>query len=141
MVARGCRLVITLQILNQMVSLGFVTVLFGMMPHPAEHAVAWGMCGRARDRRAVHRRQTLIGCIWKAGVTSWVRRGGSVVVSVVWVFYSARSSCWRGIHLAVRAQPRITVGESAAVDSESPFAASPNQNLRPGRRALETPPR
>jgi membrane protein len=86
--------VITLQIINQLVSLAFVTVLFALMYRmlPSVH-VAWQDVWRGAFVTAVLFTigKFLIGLyLGKAGVTSGFGAAGSVVVLLVWVFYSAQ---------------------------------------------------
>ena len=86
--------VITLQIMNQLVSLAFVTVLFAIMYRvlPSVH-VAWQDVWRGAFVTAVLFTigKFLIGLyLGKAGVTSGFGAAGSIVVLLVWVFYSAQ---------------------------------------------------
>jgi membrane protein len=86
--------VITLQIMNQLVSLAFVTVLFAIMYRvlPSVH-VAWQDVWRGAFVTAVLFTigKFVIGLyLGKAGVTSGFGAAGSIVVLLVWVFYSAQ---------------------------------------------------
>jgi membrane protein len=86
--------VITLQIMNQVVSLAFVTVLFAIMYRvlPSVH-VAWQDVWRGAFVTAVLFTigKFLIGLyLGKAEVTSGFGAAGAIVVLLVWVFYSAQ---------------------------------------------------
>jgi membrane protein len=85
--------VITLQIINQLVSLAFVTVLFAMMYRilPSVH-VGWQDVWLGAFVTVLFTiGKFLIGLyLGKAGVTSGFGAAGSVVVLLVWVFYSAQ---------------------------------------------------
>jgi membrane protein len=86
--------VITMQILNQVVSLAFVTVLFAMMYRilPSTR-VAWRDVWQGSLVTAVLFTigKFLIGLyLGKAGVAAGFGAAGSIVVLLVWVFYSAQ---------------------------------------------------
>jgi membrane protein len=86
--------VITMQIVNQVISLAFVTALFAMMYRilPSVH-VAWEDVWRGAFATAVLFTigKFLIGLyLGKAGVASGFGAAGSIVVLLVWVFYSAQ---------------------------------------------------
>jgi membrane protein len=86
--------VVTMQIVNQVVSLGFVTVLFAMMYRilPSTR-VAWRDVWQGAFVTAVLFTigKFLIGLyLGKAGVASGFGAAGSIVVLLVWVFYSAQ---------------------------------------------------
>ena len=86
--------VVTLQVLNQVVSLIFVTVLFAMMYRILPSVrVAWrDVWGGAFVTAVLFTiGKFLIGLyLGKAGVASAFGAAGSVVVLLVWVFYSAQ---------------------------------------------------
>jgi membrane protein len=88
------RWVITMQIVNQVVSLAFVSVLFAMMYRVLPSArVAWGDVWRGALVTAVLFTigKFLIALyLGKAGVSSGFGAAGSMVVLLVWVFYSAQ---------------------------------------------------
>jgi membrane protein len=86
--------VITLEVLNQAVSLAFVTAMFALMYRilPSVH-VAWRDVWYGSFATAVLFTigKFLIGFyLGKAGVTSGFGAAGSIVVLLVWVFYSAQ---------------------------------------------------
>ena len=86
--------VITLQVVNQLVSLTFVTVLFAMMYRilPSVH-VAWRDVALGAFVTAVLFTigKFLIGLyLGTTGVSSGFGAAGSIVVLLVWVFYSAQ---------------------------------------------------
>ena len=85
---------VTLEIVNQVVSLAFVTALFALMYRilPSVH-VAWTDVWRGALATAVLFTigKYLIGLyIGKAGIASGFGAAGSIVVLLVWVFYSAQ---------------------------------------------------
>jgi membrane protein len=87
-------LVLTMEIVNQGVSLVFVTTLFAMMYRilPSTR-VSWRDVGRGAFVTAAlfTAGKFLIGlCLGKAGVSSGFGAAGSIVVLLVWVFYSAQ---------------------------------------------------
>jgi membrane protein len=86
--------VITLQILNQIVSVVFITVLFALMYRILPSVrVEWNDVWLGAFVTAVLFTigKFLIGLyIGKAGVTSGFGAAGSIVVLLVWVFYSAQ---------------------------------------------------
>jgi len=86
--------VVTLEILNQVVSLASVTALFAMMYRilPSVH-VAWtdGWRGALATAVLFTIGKYLIGLyIGKAGIASGFGAAGSIVVLLVWVYYSAQ---------------------------------------------------
>ena len=86
--------VLTMELVNQVVSLGFVTALFAMMYRilPSVH-VAWNDVWRGALATALLFTigKYLIGLyLGKAGVASGFGAAGSLVVLLVWVFYSAQ---------------------------------------------------
>ena len=86
--------IITLEIVNQSVSLAFVTALFALMYRilPSVH-VAWRDVWRGALATAVLFTigKFLIGLyLGKAGVASGFGAAGSIVVLMAWVFYSAQ---------------------------------------------------
>src|SRR5580765_402673 len=86
--------VITLQILNQIVNLVFITVLFALMYRILPSVrVAWGDVWRGAFVTALLFTigKYLIGLyLGKAAVASGFGAAGSVVLLLVWVFYSAQ---------------------------------------------------
>lgn len=86
--------VITLEIVNQVVSVAFVTALFAMMYRILPSVrVAWHDVWRGAFATAVLFTvgKFLIGLyLGKAGVASGFGAAGSIVVLLVWVFYSAQ---------------------------------------------------
>jgi membrane protein len=86
--------VITLQIVNQLVSLAFITVLFALMYRILPSVrVTWQDVWRGAFVTAVLFTigKFLIGLyLGKAGITSGFGAAGSLVVLLVWVFYSAQ---------------------------------------------------
>jgi len=86
--------VITLQIVNQLVSLAFVTVLFALMYRILPSVrVTWRDVWRGAFVTGVLFTigKFLIGLyLGKAGITSGFGAAGSLVVLLVWVFYSAQ---------------------------------------------------
>jgi membrane protein len=86
--------VITLEIVNQAVSLAFVTALFALMYRILPSVrVAWSDVWRGAFATAVLFTvgKFLIGLyVGKAGVASGFGAAGSIVVLLVWVFYSAQ---------------------------------------------------
>jgi membrane protein len=86
--------VITLQILNQVISLGFVSVLFAMMYRMLPSVrVEWRdvWYGALATGVLFTIGKYLIGLyLGKAGVASGFGAAGSLVVLLVWVFYSAQ---------------------------------------------------
>jgi membrane protein len=86
--------VLTMEIVNQVVSLAFVTVLFAMMYRilPSVH-VAWRDVWRGAFATGILFTigKFLIGLyLGKAGVASGFGAAGSLVVLLVWVFYSSQ---------------------------------------------------
>ena len=85
---------ITMQIVNQVVSVGFITVLFALMYHILPSIrVHWRDVWLGAFATAIlfTLGKFLIGLyIGKAGVASGFGAAGSVVVLLVWVFYSAQ---------------------------------------------------
>jgi membrane protein len=86
--------IVTMEIVNQVVGLAFVTALFAMMYRilPSVH-VAWDDVWRGAFATAVLFTigKYLIGLyLGKAGVASGFGAAGSLVVLLVWVFYSAQ---------------------------------------------------
>jgi membrane protein len=85
---------ITLQIINQIVSLAFITVLFALMYRILPSVrVEWHdvWLGAFATSALFTIGKFLIGLyIGKAGVTSGFGAAGSIVVLLVWVFYSAQ---------------------------------------------------
>jgi membrane protein len=86
--------VITMEVVNQVVSVAFITALFAMMYRilPSVH-VAWQDVWRGAFVTAVLFTigKFLIGLyIGKAAVTSGFGAAGSIVALLVWVFYSAQ---------------------------------------------------
>jgi membrane protein len=86
--------VITLQVLNQIVSLGFMTALFALMYRILPSArVAWQDVWRGAFVTALLFTigKYLIGLyLGKAAVASGFGAAGSIVLLLVWVFYSAQ---------------------------------------------------
>jgi membrane protein len=86
--------VLTMEIVNQTVSLAFVTVLFAMMYRilPSTH-VSWRDVWRGAFVTAAlfTAGKFLIGLyLGKAGVASGFGAAGAIVVLLAWVFYSAQ---------------------------------------------------
>jgi membrane protein len=86
--------VVTMEIVNQVVSLAFVTALFALMYRILPSVrVAWRDVWRGAFATAVLFTigKFLIGLyLGKAGVASGFGAAGSIVVLLVWVFYSAQ---------------------------------------------------
>jgi membrane protein len=86
--------VVTMQVLNQIVSLGVITALFALMYRALPSvSVAWADVWRGALVTALlfTAGKFLIGLyLGKAGITSSFGAAGSVVVLLVWVFYSAQ---------------------------------------------------
>jgi membrane protein len=86
--------VLTMELVNQVVSLAFVTALFALMYRILPSVrVAWRDVGHGAFATAVLFTvgKFLIGLyLGKAGVSSGFGAAGSVVVLLVWVFYSAQ---------------------------------------------------
>jgi membrane protein len=86
--------IVTMEVLNQVVSLAFVTVLFAMMYCILPSVrVAWNDVWRGALATAVLFTigKYLIGLyLGKAGIASGFGAAGSLVVLLVWVFYSAQ---------------------------------------------------
>ncbi len=86
--------IITMEVVNQVVSLAFVTILFAMMYRILPSVrVAWNDVWRGALATAVLFTigKYLIGLyLGRAGVASGFGAAGSLVVLLVWVFYSAQ---------------------------------------------------
>lgn len=105
--------VITLQVVNQLVSLVFITALFALMYRilPSVH-VEWRDVWLGAFATAVLFTvgKFLIGLyIGKAGVASGFGAAGSIVVLLVWVFYSAQIFLLGAEFTWIRAQSRDPV--------------------------------
>jgi membrane protein len=133
--------IITMEIVNQVVSLGFVSVLFAMMYRmlPSVH-VAWRDVWRGAFATAVLFTigKFLIGLyLGKAGVTSGFGAAGSIVVLLVWVFYSSQifllgaEFTWLYAH-----SHGSRAAESAGRAAETPVARRPAEHERPTTAAM-----
>jgi len=144
--------VLTMEIVNQVVSLSFVTVLFALMYRilPSVH-VAWGDVWRGAFATAVLFTvgKFLIGLyLGKAGVASGFGAAGSIVILIVWVFYSAQifllgaEFTWlyarsHGSHAASKPYvgPTLRSGDNRATEGREKAAASRPREIRTRRAA------
>ncbi len=107
--------------MNQVVSFGIITVLFALMYRILPSvSVGWNdvWIGAAATALLFTVGKFAIGVyLGKAGVTSGFGAAGSIVVLLVWVYYSSQTlSPGRGVHLGVRAQPRLARGGVPTAD-------------------------
>jgi len=141
--------VITLNVLNQIVSLAFVTVLFALMYRILPSVwVAWHDVWHGAVATAVLFTigKFLIGLyLGTASVTSGFGAAGSVVVLLVWVFYSAQifllgaEFTWlyarsRGSRAAMSDPARPAAGESLSARAEG-FDQAPHPSSVPAVHA------
>jgi membrane protein len=137
--------VVTMEIVNQAVSLAFVSVLFAMMYRILPSVpVAWRDVWRGAFATAILFTigKFLIGLyLGKAGVTSGFGAAGSIVVLLVWVFYSSQifllgaEFTWLYAH-----SHGSRAGEIAGPAPETPVNRTP-ADQRPAKDAAPRPAR
>lgn len=147
--------VITMQVINQVVSLAFVSVLFAMMYFILPSVrVAWRDVWRGALVTAVlfTAGKFLIEMyLGKVGVSSGFGAAGSIVVLLVWVFYSAQivllgaEFTWLYAHSGgsrstAREDTSPAVQEAAESAADAPLPAPPNGEP-PAVEPATSPPR
>jgi membrane protein len=128
--------IVTMEIVDQLVSLAFVSVLFAMMYRILPSVqVTWSDVWRGAFATAVLFTigKFLIGLyLGKAGVTSGFGAAGSLVVLMVWVFYSSQifllgaEFTWLYAH-----SHGSRAGENVRRAAEAPVATRPGRALNP----------
>jgi membrane protein len=148
--------VVTMEIVNQVVSLAFVTVLFALMYRILPSVrVTWHDVWRGAFATAVLFTvgKFLIGLyLGKAGVASGFGAAGSIVILIVWVFYSAQifllgaeftwlyahshgSRAHEGAASKTYVGPTFRSGDNRATEGPERAAPSRAREIRPRRAA------
>jgi membrane protein len=150
--------VVTLEVVNQVVSLAVVTALFALMYRilPSVH-VAWQDVWRGSFVTALlfTAGKYLIGLyLGRAGISSSFGAAGSLVVLMVWVFYSAQIFLLGAEYTWLEAQHRASVsrehepgGEDGAAEDRStdevrpvdPLVHDPAHSMHNGRAMADRP--